>query len=38
LEGSVSAHYASAYRDDRFVPVRKIGSFTTLDASLAFDS
>ena len=38
LEGSVSAHYAGAYRDDRFVPVRKIDSFTTLDASLAYES
>ncbi|MGH6706127.1 MAG: TonB-dependent receptor plug domain-containing protein, partial [Sphingomicrobium sp.] len=37
-DGSVSAHHAGAYRDDRFVPVRKIGSFTTLDASLAYES
>jgi outer membrane receptor protein involved in Fe transport len=37
-EGSVSAHYAGAYRDDRFLPVRKISSFTTLDASLAYES
>jgi iron complex outermembrane receptor protein len=36
--GSAAVHYAGAYRDSRFMPVRKLDSFTTVDASLAYDS
>ena len=36
--GNAAAHYAGAYRDNRFVPVRKLDSFTTVDASLAYEN
>lgn len=36
--GSMTAHYADSYRDNRFAEGRRIGSFTTIDASLAYET